>query len=72
MEDILANNFNEILNKKMAEIENLLTLKKKTTNVDNTNEINYLHKQTINKIYLEADRKMKASKAYKKKQNEII
>ncbi len=66
--DISSSSFDVILNKKIAEINELYELKirnKKLTN--NVNEINFMDKQLYNKINAAIDKKYKESKQYKKK-----
>lgn len=71
--DISSSSFDVILNKKIAEINELYELKirnKKLTN--NVNEINFMDKQLYNKINAAIDKKYKESKQYKKKcENEV-
>jgi hypothetical protein len=71
--DISSSSFDAILNKKIAEINELYELKtrnKKMTN--NVNEINFMDKQLYNKINAAIDKKYKESKQYKKKcENEV-
>lgn len=71
--DISSSSFDVILNKKIAEINELYELKtrnKKLTN--NVNEINFMDKQLYNKINAAIEKKYKESKQYKKKcENEV-
>ena len=65
----LNNKFNIILQAKMEEIQEILKEKtKKTTKEIKKDVVNYSVKTTLAKINAEQDRKLKASKAYKKNQ----
>lgn len=70
---VLNSTFDAILLQKSKQIEQLLN--KKNDNVshntslqDTTNTLNYSVKTTLFKINAEQDKKLKASKAYKKKE----
>jgi hypothetical protein len=62
--------FEEIINKKLDEINQMYILKTEKTankkmNVSDPEKIDYFSKKQINAINTELDRKYKASKAYK-------
>lgn len=63
-----------ILEKKMNEIDNIVSTKKKNIKMipkTDKDDINYSVKTTLNKIKAEEDRKLKSSKAYIKS-NSIV
>lgn len=71
-DDELLYNFNRILLEKRDEIIEIANSKKrenkKLTNIDNLNKD---IKDTLNRIKLENEKKIKSSKRYKKEQEEI-
>ena len=71
--DISSSSFDVILNKKIAEINELYELKIRNKKLNNNvNEINFMDKQLYNKINAAIDKKYKESKQYKKKcENEV-
>lgn len=67
----LNSKFNEILLKKKNELHELFT-KSKTKKMIQENDVNIINfnvKTTLAKIHAEQDRKLKMSKAYKKKEH---
>lgn len=68
-----ASSFDFILNKKIAEINELYELKSKNKKmIANPNEINFMDKKLYNKINAAIDKKYKESKQYKKKCEEEV
>lgn len=68
-----ASSFDVILNKKIAEINELYELKSKNKKmIANPNEINFMDKKLYNKINAAIDKKYKESKQYKKKCEEEV
>lgn len=68
MED-LNNTFDLLILEKNKEVDNLLLLKNKKVIKDKDKDsIDFLTKKTINKINDEIEKKLKASKSYKKTQ----
>jgi len=63
----LNSKFDMILQSKMEELKQICTQKTKKLN-ENTQDINYSVKTTLYKINAEQDRKLKASKAHKNKE----
>jgi|OM-RGC.v1.033236863 hypothetical protein len=67
--EYLNKEIDEILVNKTEELNNILKLKlekRKMTDVDNIDVIDYHSKSTLGKISAEQDRKLKSSKAFKK------
>jgi hypothetical protein len=68
-----ASSFDVILNKKIAEINELYELKSNNKKmIANPNEINFMDKKLYNKINAAIDKKYKESKQYKKKCEEEV
>ena len=68
-----ASSFDVILNKKIAEINELYELKSNNKKmIANPNEINFMDKKLYNKINAAIDKKYKESKQYKKKCEEQV
>lgn len=62
--------FDAILQQKSAEIQEIAAAKNKNKKMtDSTNELSYGVKTTVYKINAEQERKLKASKAYQKQQD---
>lgn len=68
-----TSSFDVILNKKIAEINELYELKSNNKKmIANPNEINFMDKKLYNKINAAIDKKYKESKQYKKKCEEEV